>query len=241
MTEHVTIPIFSSGWWLGFWITALAILIIIWYARTLDKTKEPIFRKILAWIYLGREILHQIVMITAGTWSLDVSLPLQLCGISSMISIYLLFKPRQTPFEFLALLGLAGAIHSFLTPELTHGGTVYHYIEYYVSHGGIVMTALYMHFVLGMRPNVRSWLNVFLWGNGVLLIVGTINYLFSANYIYLCTPPMADNPLIFGPWPYYIIGFEVAGLIHIFLLYKLFRRSFRLAPVKKENLPGIND
>ena len=53
-----------------------------------------------------------------------------------------------------------------------------------------------------------------------------INYLIAANYIYLCTPPIASNPLILGPWPYYLIGFEVAGIIHIYLLYKVFRKSY---------------
>lgn len=232
MFEHVTIPLFSPGWWVGFWISALVIITILYIAQKLSEKKERNFRLALGYILLSREIFHQFFMVYTGTWMMQASLPLQLCGISSLVSIYLLFRPKQAPFEFLALLGLAGAIHSFLTPELTHGATAYHYVEYYLSHGGIIMTALYMHSVLGMRPKLNSWLNVFLWGNGVLIIVGTINYLISANYIFLCTPPMADNPLIFGPWPYYLIGFEIAGLIHIFILYRIFRSSLNWSPLR---------
>lgn len=235
MIEHVTIPTFSSGWWLGFWISTLIIFLIIGYATRLSPEKELRLRYVLGSIMLGRELVNQVFMWYTDTWYVSLSLPLQLCGISSLVSSYLLFRPRQVPFEFLALLGLAGAIHSFLTPELTHGASVYHYVDYYISHAGIIMTAFYMHIVLGMRPKLDAWWKVFLLGNGVLILVGTINYLVSANYIFLCTPPKAANPMILGPWPYYIIGFEVLGLVHILLLHRLFRSSLKLIPAMITN------
>jgi len=240
MLEHVTIPLFSPLWWLGFWIMAIIVTAIVVYATSLSAPAEGKFRRVLAYIFLGREILHQCYMYATDTWVVEASLPLHLCGISSIVSIILLFSPKQKLFEFLALLGLAGAIHSFLTPELTHGSSLYHYVDYYLSHGGIIMTAFYMRFVIGMKPELNSWWNVFLWGNGVLIIVGTINYLIAANYIYLCTPPIASNPLILGPWPYYLIGFEVAGIIHIYLLYKVFRKSYSGFQLIRSNAGDVN-
>jgi len=235
MIEHITIPTFSPGWWLGFWISVLVIISIIGIAKRLSPEAESKLRLILGSILILREIINQLFMWFSDTWYVSLSLPLQLCGISSLLSAFLLLSPRQWAFEFLALLGLAGALHSFLTPELTHGATMYHFFDYYLSHGGIIMTVFYMHLVHGMRPKLDAWWKVFLLGNAVLLTVGTINYMVSANYIFLCEAPKAANPLVMGPWPYYIIGFEVAGLLHIVLFHRLFRSSLRLIPIFGSN------
>lgn len=228
MPEHATIPIFSPQWWIGFWITAIVITALIYYAKNLTITGERKFRYGLATVFLARDLFHQAFMVYHDAWYIQTNLPLQLCSISGLISIFILYKPQQQLFEFLALLGLPAAIQSFLTPELTQGGGLYQHVDYYLGHGAILTTALYMHLILGMKPRVGSWLKVFLWANALIVVVGGINYLLGSNYIYLCTPPIAANPLVMGGWPWYLIGFEIAGLAHILLFYYLFRRKKKM-------------
>ena len=43
----------------------------------------------------------------------------------------------------------------------------------------------------------------------------------SVNYMYLMSPPHADNPLIINGWSY-MIGLELVALIHMFLVYSFF-------------------
>jgi uncharacterized membrane protein YwaF len=82
---------------------------------------------------------------------------------------------------------------------------------------------LYLFYVKGHRLSKKSWLYNFLKGLIVLAIVGVINYFVNGNYILLCEKPLADNPLLIGPWPYYLSGFIVFGFINIVLFYILFR------------------
>ena len=46
----------------------------------------------------------------------------------------------------------------------------------------------------------------------------------DVNYIYLMKAPQAENPFIFGKWPFYIIGLQVMGFIHIVLIYFLVKK-----------------
>ena len=49
--------------------------------------------------------------------------------------------------------------------------------------------------------------------------------------MYLAKKPLANNPLLIGDWPYYIIGLELATLLHAFLVYIPFylKKSFSLS------------
>ena len=100
------------------------------------------------------------------------------------------------------------------------------FYEYYISHGGIILSAMYLTFVLGMKPRKLSWWRIFIWSQLLLPIIGFVNWLLSANYMYLCIKPIVDNPLIIGEHPYYYIGFEFIGLLNIILFYYLFVKLF---------------
>jgi len=47
----------------------------------------------------------------------------------------------------------------------------------------------------------------------VMLPIGLVNWLTDANYMYLCTPPEVDNPLVIGGWPWYIANVLIIGLV----------------------------
>ena len=140
-----------------------------------------------------------------GSWTIESSLPLQLCGISSVISAIVLLRFNQYLYEFLVLLGVAGAIHSFLTPEFTTGMQGFLFYDYYIAHGGIILSALYLTYVQGHKPRIGSWLNVFCASQLLVIVASLFNILLESNYMYTCQKPIAENPLIFGQWPYYFL------------------------------------
>ena len=158
-------------------------------------------------------------------WVVESSLPLHLCGISSIISSVLLFRFNQFLYEFLILLGIPGAIQSLITPEFTLGIDNFFLIEFYISHGGIILSGLFLTFVFGHRPRIGSWKKVFFRFQLVLIVVHIINLILNSNYIFTRVKPIVDNPLIIGEWPFYYIGFELIGLINIYLFYCIFRYS----------------
>ncbi|MEO6693321.1 MAG: hypothetical protein ABIO44_13330, partial [Saprospiraceae bacterium] len=133
--EHYIIPFGTDFWWvglIGFFFISILILLL---GKHLTKSgKEPIYRRILFWILLIREVVFYAYTIYLGKFTLQDSLPLHLCNISYIGLLIFLYNPNAFIFEFLILLGIGGALQSILTPELTHGYSPYLFIDYYISH-----------------------------------------------------------------------------------------------------------
>ena len=64
-------------------------------------------------------------------------------------------------------------------------------------------------------------------------IIGIINWILDANYMYLCVKPIAKNPLLIGDWPWYILGIECVAVIHFSVIYLPFAYLHHLAKVNK--------
>ena len=153
-------------------------------------------------------------------WSVQTHLPLHLCGLSSLLSGIVLFKQNQLLYELLFFWGIPGAFHSLLTPEFTSGTTGLLYVEYFISHGGIILSAIYLTIILGMRPRQGSWWKVWLYSQILLPIIGGFNWILDANYMYLCEAPIVKNPFIFTTnWPWYLLGIEIIALLHFIIIY----------------------
>lgn len=227
--HHVIAP-GSPIWWMGFIGSAVIIAFPLWLTRNWSESEKVRAGKFLGALFLMTFISLQLYQVISGTWSKEHSLPLQLCAISSMLSGLLFFFRNQTAYEALVYWGIPGAFHSLLTPELVYGYNTYLIAEYYVAHAGIICAALYLGIANGWRIRTGSWLRIWLITQILILLVGGINHLTGANYMYLCQKPLADNPFIIGEWPWYVIGLEIAGLLHFWLVYLLFRRLKLVQP-----------
>jgi hypothetical integral membrane protein (TIGR02206 family) len=170
-----------------------------------------------------------------GNWSLQNNLPLHLCSISAFLAIAALYFRSAAAYEFLIYFS-AGAIHSFITPELTHGNGVFEKTDYCISHGGVLLAALFCTVHLGMKPIEKGWIRIFFLTQLLLPLIGIINYFTDANYMYLCQRPNADNPFIIGTWPWYILILELFVLLHFWLFYKLHRYLASLRQVPDETI-----
>lgn len=105
-----------------------------------------------------------------------------------------------------------------ITPEFTHGTDPILMFDYFFVHGGLIAIPLYCVFILGMRPRKWAWFKSFLYLQIFVVFVGLVDYLLGANYMYLAVKPKVENPFLIGDWPYYIIGLELATLLHAFLV-----------------------
>ncbi len=170
------------------------------------------------------EITQQFYLYHLGLWDMKTSLPIHLCGISGILAGIMMLRPDQSGFEFLALIGSPGALHAILTPQLNHGPLPFLIFKYYVSHTGIILVPLFLAIVLGHRVTGSSWYRVILFCQVLILSIGASNYLIGSNYMYLAERPMVNNPMVIGEWPWYILGFEFIGIVHILLFYFGYRR-----------------
>ena len=221
--EFIIAPL-SELWWMGIVISILIGTLIIQLAIRIPPDKRTILRLCIASLMFFEEIFNQWYMVYLGIWDLSTSLPIHMCGITGILAGVMLIKTKQIGFEFIAMPGMAGAIHALLTPLLNHGGDTYQVINYYIGHSGIIIAALYLAIVEGYRIRKNSWVSVFFMVQILFVIIGIANWVFGANYMYLSNAPGVNNPLIIGEWPWYILFFEIAGLLHVLVLYFCFRK-----------------
>ena len=229
MSSPTIIEPLSSTWWIGMSLSILVSFGIIQIAIRIPPDKRKILMMILGFTLISIELMQQLYLNHLGLWSLKTSLPIHLCGISGILAGIMMFRSSHYGFEFLALIGSPGALHALLTPQLNHGTIPFLIFKYYVSHAGIILVPLFLAIVLGYRIKRSSWYRVLLLCQVLLIIIGLTNYFIGANYMYLAEKPLVNNPMVVGEWPWYILGFEILGLVHILIFYYGYRK-FRPLP-----------
>lgn len=162
--------------------------------------------------------IHRYVTLGAAVFVRE-HLPLHVCGMTVMLSVATLLWRRRLTYELVYFWGLAGASNAMVTPELTEGFPGYHFFQYFISHAGIVATAVFATWGLGMRPTLRSLVRAFVLINVVAAVMAPLNHVLDANYMYLCEPPETASPFLFLPWPWYIAWLEVLALAFFGALY----------------------
>mgnify|MGYP001261602611 FL=1 len=215
---------FSYIWWVGIIISVLSIIIIIQLGIRIPPDQRKILMYSIGFLLILVEVIQQIYLYGLDLWALDTSLPIHLCGISGILAGVIFFRPKQIGFEFLALMGTAGALHGILTPQLNHGYIPFLIYKYYISHAGIILVPLFLAIVQGFRIKILAWLRVAILCQILVIFLAIVNYVVGANYMYLSEKPLVNNPMIIGEWPWYILGFELIGVIHILVFYFGYRR-----------------
>ncbi len=234
MIEHKIIPPLSAEWWVYNLITIFVIIALIFLGKSISKPKQIKLTLIIASLFIFEFFFMDWYHLYNGIWNPIDSLPLHLCSLMWFFSIYVFLTKSQWAFEMLLFIGMPGGVHSLLTPELTHGDSLLHKIDFFIGHGGLILAPFYAIFVMKMWPRKNSWWKSFFKLQILVLIVGLINYFLESNYMYLSHPPIANNPLIppdesfFGQWPYYILIFEMFVLIHAAIINLLFWIQSRL-------------
>ena len=227
MPENHVIEFLSSEWIRNTSFTVLIILLYLLIGKFLKTNEKLKFAKIISIILIITTLTGHSRNIINGYWNISENLPLQLCGISNLIGCFILFIPKnKTLFEFFYYAGIIGAIQAFLTPQINNfDGTNYEYVEYYISHGGILLLPIYMINNLGYKLRKFSWLKVLIYLNILLIFIMPLNFKINSNYMYLAYPPNVDNPLIIGEWPYYIMYWEIIIVIFTYTLYVISTRK----------------
>ncbi len=226
--NHVVISPFGFDWFFWNILTLFFILFIVLIPRKQSDKFKSNCTIFFALLLVFEYIFIQSYFVYKGIWTPQDSLPFHLCRLMLFNTIILLFTRNQIAFELMLFVGMVGGFHSLMTPELTHGSDLVLLVDYFLVHGGLVAAPLYCIFVLGMRPRKMAWLKSFFYLQFFVVVVAIIDYILGANYMYLAIKPQVNNPFLIGDWPYYIIGLELATLLHAFLVYIPFylKKSF---------------
>tara|TARA_B100001142_G_scaffold225918_1_gene224045 strand:+ start:11018 stop:11686 length:669 start_codon:yes stop_codon:yes gene_type:complete len=178
--------------------------------------------------YTNRIFLDELYVI-----SLSTDLPLQFCSIGYYFSIIGIImsvsekkyniKFEQFIFDCAYVLGFGGALQAMITVDLTGINNMIGSFALNWQHSIIILNVLWLIFAYNKRFNLRGVLNAFIFMNLAIIPVGIINYFLSANYMFVCSPPNVNNPLLIGDWPIYLIILEFVYFLYILILYLPFK------------------
>lgn len=209
------------------WIGILTALILVLYAsrkkvRSNASLRLGVRYGLLAVLLVSEGSLN-VWYWTQGVGNIRHTLPFELCTITLLLSIVMLWTRNRTLYEFLLFAGIGGALQAFITPNLAYGFPHFRFFQFFIAHSAIILAPLYMTWIEQYRPAWKSIGKTMLFLNGLALIVGILNYSIGANYMFLTHKP--DTPSILdmlGPYPLYLLAEEGIALFLFILMYTIF-------------------
>ncbi len=250
-------PLFTVEHWAALGGIAAATLVLsAFLRRTGHGPNATAVRRLVCWslagVLLGGAVLAEVQRVRAGTWTLRESLPLHLCDIAVLVvGATLLVAGWHTPdallrgattarrpgdparawhrlYELGYTWGLGGTLQAVLTPDAPARFPELECVRYFVLHGGIMVGVLVMTLGLRLRPLPGAPWRVWRVTLSLAVVVGGVDWLLGANYMYLAGPPA--NPTIydlFGPWPWALLALVAVGTALIYACHLPFWRPGR--------------
>lgn len=208
-------------------ILILFIVILLFMLRkriNLYTFQNRCIERIYAVTLLLSEVGYHIWMWQTNRWHIANSLPLELCSISLLVAICLLWTGKRIWYPFVFFAGIGGAIQAILTPDLDIGFPHFRFIHFFYTHTGIILTALYFTWVKGMSPTFKDVIKTILIINAFVPGILLVNYLFDANYMFLKHKPLGGSLLDYlGTYPWAILSLELVAFIVFTGLWIAFR------------------
>jgi len=188
--------------------------------------RSKLLRRGLALVLLLNSVLLYGYMAMRGWIRFPDGLPLELCDATLCLTFVELLKPTRLVFDLVYYCALAGTSMALLTPDLPEPSFSFSTIEFFITHGLVVVCVLYLVWSKQARPRDGSIWRAMIGINVYAAALGTFDYIFNTNYMYLRARPVNPSLLNFlGPWPWYIGASEGVALLLFTLLYLPFCRS----------------
>jgi hypothetical integral membrane protein (TIGR02206 family) len=205
-------------------LAALAVLVVaiatsVWVARTARTPVVAAVARALAVLIAAGWVGEYIVDLVNGTWTVKYDLPLQLTDAVSLTAILALWTRRQVLVELLYFWALTASLQATLTPDLAQSFPSIYYFTYFDYHVWAVVAACMLVFGCGQYPRPRSAWRAFAATLAFAAISGSADLITGGNYMYLRTRPEHGSLLsLLGPWPWYILGAALVGLVMLLAL-----------------------
>lgn len=208
--------------------TGFAILLLLAGAKQIRHVPDDRFLRYPAAILL--------TFVAVTSWCISVlrwgvaGLPLQLSDVALLLTLWGLFQRHRYVREFAFFLGLGGGTQALLTPDVHKDFPSLSWFAFFVTHSGVVLSAVYFAVRGGLGLSIRSIWRVWLTGNVYVAAVMLLNGLWGTNYMYLARKPAQPSLLDhLGPWPVYIFWGELIALALFFLCYAFYLYINRIA------------
>ncbi|QMS85721.1 TIGR02206 family membrane protein [Candidatus Xianfuyuplasma coldseepsis] len=225
-----------------FIILALLVGALLYYRDYLRQhvLMQQRLERIVGVVFLVVYVSHYLLRFNLYRFD-TIILPFQLCGISMMFAIYLLFSGNKNVYAFVLYTGVLGGLTSLFTPIMGYDSAYYRYYQFYGAHILLILTPIYYMVVKSYYPTAKSTVNAFLILQGLALFMGVFNYFYHTDFMFIFVDPVKETkfPMIkkFGGVPYYIIWMELVGLAGFYLMYKVTTliEQYRVQQVEYQN------
>src|SRR5258708_34963354 len=114
---------------------------------------------------LINEIIWSAFKLRTEGWRFPEGLPIQLCDLTLWLTVIALFTLNQWVFEAAYFIGIAGAGMAIIQPELWAPIASYPSIYFFLAHGGIIISILYLLWAKIARPRPGCLLRVLIMVN----------------------------------------------------------------------------
>ena len=187
-------------------------------------------RAALAFISLSVYPLNQIVLAFMDfSPPLENYIPCHLCDIAAITAGLGLLTRHPLLCELTYCWGLAGTMQGLITPDLAFDFPHPLFWTFFIQHGIIVITALYLPLATGWKPRDGVLLRLIFW-NQIYFVVGlSLNSILGTNFGFLSRKPDVGSLLDhLGDWPVYLIWLQFLALTMMFLVLLPFRNSINI-------------
>jgi hypothetical integral membrane protein (TIGR02206 family) len=147
----------------------------------------------------------QIVYFTPEHWSIQRTLPVQLCDLASVTAAYSLWTHRRWAAGLTYYWGLTLTTQAVATPDLATPFPEPIFLLYWAMHIGTVWAAVYLTWGRGITLDWRSYRIALITTAVWAAFVFALNQALTTNYGYLNAKPGSASILdLLGPWPWYV-------------------------------------
>ncbi|HEY0105304.1 MAG TPA: TIGR02206 family membrane protein, partial [Rhizomicrobium sp.] len=117
---------------------------------------DRVFRWALGTAMTANWIGWMLLLHGKGWLGVGNAFPLNLCDWATVATVVTLFRPNQRTYELAYFWALAGTLQGMATPDVQFDFPDIQFLLFFVFHGGIIASVLYLTFGLKMRPYPAS-------------------------------------------------------------------------------------
>ena len=188
-------------------------------ARNSIRLQDAI-RLTLAAVVAINWIAWMLLLYFKGWFNIGNEIPLSLCDWATVATFAALVRPTQKSFELAYFWGLCGTLQALLTPDCVYDFPDAQFTLFFVYHGGIIASVLYLTLGMKMRPVPMSFPRVIAWTLLYGAVAGAADAILGTDYGFLRSKPDHLTLLSYlSPWPYYLPELVLVAIVFMAICY----------------------
>ncbi|MGH8839638.1 MAG: TIGR02206 family membrane protein [Jiangellaceae bacterium] len=189
-------------------LTVVAATLVALGRRYRGTPSERPLSRALAVVFAAFLLPVEAYWLLPGQSGIAHSLPLQLCDLAAMATVWALWSHSSTAFALTYFWGLTLTSQAFLSPALNSPDfPSLQFLAFFGMHSLVLWAAVYLTWGVGLRPDWRSYRIALLVTIGWAAVMFAVNHLLGTNYGFLNAKPQTASLLdVLGPYPWYLLS-----------------------------------